>query len=122
MLQPRNTADYCRHFPSVTLDEGVLVIDLAEKIRFRFGIHIESALEDVLAPSLPDQLISLPPDRQFDSRGIRGVRRNFVVADTGVKKFCVQLDGDARFGWFGSFGRLIGDFCKRKLSAGEVRG
>ena len=77
--------DYSRHFSFVILDEGQLrITDLEEEIRFRFGINIESALEDILAPSLPDQLISLPPDRHFRSSGKLGGRRMFVVADTGI--------------------------------------
>ena len=116
--QPRHMVDYSRHFSFVILNEGQLrAIELDEEIRFRFGINIESASADVLAPGLPDQLISFPPDRQFDSSGKRGVRRKFVVADTGIKKFRVQLDGDMRFEWFGGFGRLIGDFRIRESSA-----
>jgi hypothetical protein len=100
-----------RHFSFVILDEGQLrTIDLDEEIHFRFGIHIENALEDVLVPDLPDQLISFSSDRQFHSSGRHGVRRKFVVADTGIKKFCVQLDGDMQFGWFRSFRRLVGLF------------
>ena len=118
--------DDSRHLSFVVLDEGQLsTIDLEEEICFRFRIQIDSALENVLTPSLPDQLISFSPDRDFCSSGKHGVRRKFVVANTGIQKFCVQLDGDTRFGWFKaiwSFWRLIGGFRKRKLSAGDVRG
>ena len=69
--------NYSRHFSFVVLNENQLrTSDLVEKICFRFGIHIESALEDVLAPGLSDQLISMPPDCQFHSSGKLGVRRD----------------------------------------------
>jgi hypothetical protein len=48
-----------RHFSVVILDEGQLsTTHLEKEIRFRFGINVESAWEGVLAPCLPEQLIS----------------------------------------------------------------
>ena len=103
-----------RHLSVVILDEGQLsTTHLEKEIRFRFGINVESAWEGVLAPRLPEQLISFPSDRRFDSSGKGGVRRKFIEADTGIKKFRLQFDGDARFQWWVGFGRLIGDFLKR---------
>src|SRR6266516_3391198 len=114
---------YRRHFSFVILDEGQLcAYNREEENRCRFGKNIESTLEDVLAPGLPDQLVALSPDFQFDSRRKHGIRRKFVLADTSIVKFRVQLDGGTRFGWFGRFGRLIGDFRKATLTAEEMRG
>ena len=121
--QPRDTVDDRCHFSLVILEEGQLrAIDLEEEICFRFGKHIEFTPTAVLAQGLPDQLISLSPDCQVNSSRKRGVRRKFVLADTSIKKFCVQLDKGTRFGRFRSFGKLIGDFLKRQLRAGDVRG
>ena len=100
--------DHTRHFSFVILNERQLrTIELEEEICFRFGINIKSAWDGVLAPCLPDQLISFSPDRQLVSSGKPGVRRIVVVPDTGIKKFCVQFDGDTRFDWFGSFSRPL---------------
>jgi len=64
--------DYCRHFAFVILDEGQLrPLIFEEKIRFRFWIQVEFTAAAVPAQGLPDQLISLSPERQFDSGGKR---------------------------------------------------
>ena len=113
--------NYGRHFSIVILNEGQLRTRvLLEKIRFRFRIYIESARTAVLVRGLPDQMVSFSPDRDFSYSGKHGVRRTFVVADDGIKKFCVQLDGDTRFGWFEGVWRLIKDFLIRKRIAGEL--
>ena len=99
--------DYRRHFSLVIFDEGQLrAIDRAEEIRFRFGIKIESAPENAHSPGLSNQLISLSPDRQLHSSAKHVVRRKFVLADTGIVKFCIQLDDDTRW-YVVSFWRVM---------------
>src|SRR6187551_1997328 len=100
-----------RHFSVVILDEGQSsATHLEKEIRFRFGINVESAWEGVLAPCLPEQLIYFPTDRRFDSSGKGGVRHKIVLADTGVEKLRVQLDGHTWFRRFVGLGWSIGDF------------
>ena len=119
--QPGDMTSYARHFSLVILNEVQLHTNdrhREEETRFRHGINIESAPAAVLVRGSPDQPVALPPDRETDPIGKYAVRCKFVLADTGVAKFRVQLDGDRRFGWLGS---LIGRFRKRKLRAEEGR-
>ena len=112
-----------RHFSVVILDEGQSsTTHLEKEICFRFGINIEGAWEGVLAPRLPEQMISFPPDRRFDAGRKRLGRRKFEVADAGIEEFRVQLDGNARFRCWVTFERLIGDFLVRESRAEEMYG
>src|SRR5678815_784859 len=122
--QPRTIMEADRrHFSVVILDEGQLsTTHLEKEIRFRFGINVESAWEGVLAPCLPEQLISFPTDRRFDSRGKGGVRRKIVLADTGVEKLRVQLYSHTEFRRFVGFGWLIGDFLMGESRSEDMRG
>ena len=116
--------DESGHSSLVILDESqLLIIDLEKEIRFRFGIDFNSGRDDVLGQSFKEHLISFSPDRHFkSSRRPNGVGWEFVMTDTGVQKFCVQLDGRSQLGWFVKLWRLIGDFLKGKPTAREVRG
>ena len=88
-----------RHFSSAVFDEDPLgAIEFEEETRFRFRIDIECALEGVLALELSDQLVAFTPDCELRSLGKHGARRKLVLADDSIKKLCVQLDGDVRFG------------------------
>jgi hypothetical protein len=54
------------------------------------------------------KLIAFSPDRHFCTTKKRGFRRKFVMADDGIQKFRVQLDGYSWFDWFGRFGFSTG--------------
>src|SRR5262245_36874271 len=54
----------CCNFSLIIFDECQFAgADFYEEINFRFGISLERAWNDVLAPHLPEQLLFFPPER-----------------------------------------------------------
>jgi len=46
---------------------------------------------------MEDQPIPIPPDGCFDSSSKHGVRAKFVLSDTDIQEFRIDLDGDGMF-------------------------
>ena len=90
--QPCHLVDDGRHFALIILNECDLrAIDFQEEICFRFRIKIQSEAIEA-SGTLPDQMISISPDGHPGSKAKDVIWDHFILASTGVEKFCVQLD------------------------------